>query len=83
MKRYRLLALLVITATLLPLCGGCLGPTSLTNMAMCLPLAWIKENRKSSTFLFLLQKEGDSQEAQTGAGSYIIAAEGDNLLMRF
>ena len=79
MKRYRLLALLVITATLLPLCGGCLGPTSLDEYGYVLTIGVDQGKQKKFNISFLLQKEGDSQEAQTGAGSYIIAAEGDNL----
>ena len=69
----------MLMLALAPLCCGCLEATSLDEYGYVLTIGVDQGEQKKYNISFLLQKEGDSQEAQTGAGSYIITAEGDNL----
>ena len=79
MRKHRTRALLMFTLVLAPLCCGCLEATSLDEYGYVLTIGVDQGEQKKYNISFLLQKEGDSQEAQTGAGSYIVTAEGDNL----
>ena len=79
MRKHRTGAFLMLMLALAPLCCGCLEATSLDEYGYVLTIGVDQGEQKKYNISFLLQKEGDSQEAQTGAGSYIITAEGDNL----
>ena len=79
MKKHNTAAcVLLVLAFLLP-CAGCLQGVSLDEYGYVLTIGVDQGEQKKFNISFLLQKEGDSQEAQTGAGAEIITAEGDNL----
>ncbi len=78
-RQHKRPALLLCILLILPLCAGCLEATSLDEYGYVLAIGVDQGTQKKFNVSFLLQKEGESQEAQTGAGSYIVAAEGDNL----
>lgn len=77
MKRNKLLLLCMLL--LLPLFSGCLDAVSLDAYGYVLSIGVDEGETKTFNVSFLLQKEGTSQESQTGAGSYVIGAEGNDL----
>lgn len=71
--------LLCAFALVLPLFSGCLDAVSLDSYGYVLSIGVDEGEAEQFNISFLLQKEGNTQESQTGAGSYVISAEGDDL----
>ncbi len=73
------LSLLLLLLLFLPFHSGCLDGVSLDSYGYVLSIGVDEGETEKYNVSFLLQKEGDSQESQTGAGSYVISAEGGDL----
>jgi len=78
MKRHKRI-LLFFLLLVLPFFSGCLDAVSLDSYGYVLTIGVDEGETERFNISFLLQKEGSSQESQTGAGSYVISAEGGDL----
>ena len=72
------LAVLLAAGMALPMFCGCMGPISLDEFGYVLSIGVDQGQQKKFNISFLLQKEGESQDTQMGAGAYIVSAEGDD-----
>ncbi len=73
------LELLLAVLTLAVSLSGCLDATALDEYGYVLSVGVDAGEVKRYNVSFLIQKTGESQESQAGAGSLVISAEGDSI----